>query len=199
MVHRRNRYVYDSVMSRLRSSGQIGVNDLAATTKAQCTGGVGSRSRMLCFDVILAGLYGWGVLPTFRAAKLYDQADPDAQAIVATVKGWTDFYREFTKMRPSGAPGILLSDMVHIRRPDARGIEAVVSVSADASAPARAIFSVLNPTLATVLAANVSVPLYATNSPRPLRSLLYPRSLIRCTDPLRKGGSAHPISILSVR
>ena len=63
-------------------------------------------------------------------------------------------------MRPSGAPGILLSDMVHIRRPDSRGIEAVVSVSADTSAAARAIFSVLNPTLSTVLAANVSVPLY---------------------------------------
>ena len=83
-------YVYDSVLSRLRSSGQIGVNDLAATTKAACTGGVGGRGRMLCFDVVLAGLYGWGVMPGFRAARLYDPADPDAQAIVATVKGWSN-------------------------------------------------------------------------------------------------------------
>ena len=51
-----------------------------------------------------------------RHSIIYLHPNPDAKAIVSTVKGWTSFYRDNTKMRPSGAPGILLSDMVHIRR-----------------------------------------------------------------------------------
>ena len=31
-------YVYDSTLSRVQSSGQLGVNDLASITKAACTG-----------------------------------------------------------------------------------------------------------------------------------------------------------------
>ena len=151
-------YVYDSTMSRLQSSGQLGVNDLAAFTKASCTGAAG-RTRMLCFDFVLAGYYGWGVLGSFRASKLYDPADPDAAALAATTKGWLAFYRRFTKPRPSGAGGIFLGDLIHLRRPSSRDVEAALSVTADASAPERGVLTALNPTLEP-LSTNITTSLY---------------------------------------
>ena len=41
-------YIYDSTMSRLPTSGTIGVNDLASASK-DC----GGRARVPCFDFIL--------------------------------------------------------------------------------------------------------------------------------------------------
>ena len=37
-----------------------------------------------------------GSIPTFRAAELYSDADPDAQAIMNTIKKWNDFYKVAT-------------------------------------------------------------------------------------------------------
>jgi hypothetical protein len=62
--------------------------------------------------------------------------------------------------RPSGNAGLLLSDLVHVHRPDSRSIEAVVHVTTDGSASARALASFVNPTEG-VIHANISLPLYA--------------------------------------
>ena len=62
--------------------------------------------------------------------------------------------------RPSGNAGLLLSDLVHVHRPDSRSIEAVVHVTTDGSASARALASFVNPTEG-VIQANISLPLYA--------------------------------------
>ena len=155
-------YVYDSTMTRLASSGQLGVNDLAAFSKSSCDGTNG-RSRMLCFDFVLAGYWGWGVVGDFRAAKLYDPADPEAAVLASTIKGWTSFYRNFTKPRPSGAAGVLLAEQIHVKRPDSRSISAMASVTADTSLPERALLTALNPTLETK-SENLTVPLYCKRS-----------------------------------
>ena len=155
-------YVYDSTMTRLASSGQLGVNDLAAFSKSSCDGTNG-RSRMLCFDFVLAGYWGWGVVGDFRAAKLYDAADPEAALLASTIKGWTSFYRNFTKPRPSGAAGVLLAEQIHVKRPDSRSISAMASVTADTSLPERALLTALNPTLETK-SENLTVPLYCKRS-----------------------------------
>ena len=62
--------------------------------------------------------------------------------------------------RPSGNAGLLLSDLVHVHRPDSRSIEAVVHVTTDGSASARALASFVNPTEG-VIHANISLPLYS--------------------------------------
>lgn len=155
-------YTYDSTMTRLASSGQLGVNDLSTFSKT-CDGTNG-RSRMLCFDFVLAGYWGWGVVGDFRSARLYDPTDSEAALLAATIKGWTKFYRNYTKPRPSGAAGVLLADQIHIKRPDARSISAMASVTADTSLPERALLTALNPTLETQ-SENLSVPLYCTCLP----------------------------------
>ena len=151
-------YVYDSTFSRLQSSGQLGVNDLASLTKAQCNGTDG-RTRMLCFDFIMAGYYGSGNLAGFRSAMLYDPNDAEATALNETIRGWTAFYRRYSNPRPSGERGVLVTDLIHLRRTTSRSIEATLSATADASAPERAIITVVNPTL-ELLSTNISAPLY---------------------------------------
>ena len=108
----------------------------------------------------MAGYYGLGIIPNFRAAKLWDPADAEAGGLSASIRHWTAFYRQHAAARPSGAPGVLLATRtVHLHRPDSRSLEAVVHLSADDSAPTRALVSLFNPTRRT-LRQNVSVPLY---------------------------------------
>lgn len=146
-------YIYDSVMNRLPSSGQIGVNDLASSSKG-C-----SRPRVQCFDFILGSQYLMGSIPSFRANVLYDPSDADAAALNASITKWTSFYKSFRGPRPSGAAGLLIADLIHIARPDSRHLEAVVHVTADASAPSRALLALVNPPEQTIQE-NVTVPLY---------------------------------------
>jgi len=150
-------YIYDSTTTRLPTSGQIGVNDLATSTAAGCNG----RPRVACMDFILGAQYAMGSIPSFRSNKLWDPQDKEAAQIEATITKWTTFYRQWRKPRPSGASGLLVANLVHLLRPDSRHIEAVVHLSADDSAPERALASFVNPTNGT-LTANITIPLYYT-------------------------------------
>ena len=83
------------------------MNGLADFSKRSCNGTHG-RNRMLCFDFVLAGYYGYGVIGTFRDSLLWSPTDVDADNIKMSIRGWTQFYRNYTKARPSGAAGVLL-------------------------------------------------------------------------------------------
>eukprot|EP01043_Picozoa_sp_COSAG02_P030945 COSAG02_NODE_1999_length_10148_cov_15.105483_7_plen_190_part_00 len=112
-------YIYDSTMNRVPASGQIGVNDLASSSQA--CGAPGTSARVACFDWGLASGYAYGTIPSFRSATLWPIADPDASKLEANVKKWIDFFKVNRQLFAAG-------NMLHIRRPDSRGYEAVAFV-----------------------------------------------------------------------
>jgi hypothetical protein len=109
-------YIYDSTMNRVPASGQIGVNDLASSSQA--CGAPGTSARVACFDWGLASGYAYGTIPSFRSATLWPTADPDASKLEANVKKWVSFFKRYRQLFAAG-------NMLHIRRPDSRGYEAV--------------------------------------------------------------------------
>jgi hypothetical protein len=158
-------YVYDSTRTRLPSSGQIGVDDLVGLCGAESVTRVRNVPRLRCVDFVIAGFYLSASLPQFRADRLWDPADAEADAIEATISRWTSYYKRHRAPRPSGASGVLLAKMVHLKRPSARSLEAVAHVTSDASAPLRAIVGVANPTADRTFEERLNVPLYYTGLP----------------------------------
>ena len=69
----------------------------------------------------LASGYAMGTIPSFRSATLWPTADPDAPKLEATVKKWVDFFKNHRLLFAAG-------NMLHVRRPDSRGYEAVAFV-----------------------------------------------------------------------
>jgi len=149
-------YIYDSTISRLPSSGQIGVHDLASLSK-NCQG----RTRLLCFDFVLGTQYLMGSIPLFHAARLFDPADADAKALASIILKWTTFYKQYRGPRLSGASGLLVSKLIHIYRPDSRHLEAVLHATSDNSTSDRAMLVIVNPTQQP-LVDDISVDLYYT-------------------------------------
>ena len=93
-------YIYDSTMNRVPASGQIGVNDLSASSLT--CGKPGSPARVACFDYALASGFGFGTIPSFRSASLWDPADADADKLQATISKWTAFFREHRALFVNG-------------------------------------------------------------------------------------------------
>ena len=152
-------YVYDNTIARLAPSGEYSVDDLFARTADGCGEGRGPRAR--CIDFIHGGFWLLAGQPYFHAAELYDEASPDATAVRDTIAKWSRFAKSHRDPRPSGAPGVLYSFTMHLLRPNARGLEAVVHVTADTSLPLRALVGVLNPT-DRAIKHRLVVPLYYT-------------------------------------
>ena len=73
--------------------------------------------NLLEYEWALAQYLGYGVAACYRGYELYDS--PVAQAMV---KKWVDFYKQYRD--------ILISDIVHVRRPDMQG-EWVMGPSAE--------------------------------------------------------------------
>ena len=84
--------------------------------------------------------------------------------------------------RPSGAPGVLVSKMVHLIRPSARDLEAAVFVTSDASSPERAMLALVNPTRHTITK-NVTVPFWYTGMPPGTRVHVAPLNLTEGAAP----------------
>lgn len=145
-------YTYDSTMNRVPASGQIGVNDLAASSLA--CGAAGTAERVACFDWGLASGYGYGTIPSFHAPNLWPPADVDAAKLEATVNKWITFFKSHRLLFAAG-------NMLHIRRPDSRGYEAI----GFAQPGAATVVSVFNPTVETMALVNVTVPLYYAGLP----------------------------------
>ena len=155
-------YIYDSTINRLPSSGTIGVNDLAASSKT-CMGDGGKTTRaqrLNCFDFILGTQYLMGSIPTSRATRLYDPDDEDVASLRTILAKWTSFYKGHYQPRPSGAAGVLGASLLHLRRPDSRSLEAVLHVTADVSMPSRALLALANPTPNPTPSERLVLPLY---------------------------------------
>jgi len=90
--------------------------------------------------------FGYGVQACYRGTRLYD-----TEATKALVKRWVDWYKKY---RP-----ILNSDIIHLRRPDGRGLDAVLHVNP--SLKEKGVLLVFNPT-ETAIAKQLTLPLYYT-------------------------------------
>jgi hypothetical protein len=94
----------------------------------------------------LAQNFGSGVMAAYRGPRLYD-----TEATKAVVKRWVDFYKRYR--------AILDSDIVHVRRPDGRGIDCILHVNSQQ--PERGLAMVYNPT-GHVVSTKLRLPLYYT-------------------------------------
>ena len=108
--------------------------------------------------------------------RIYDPADPEKASIAGVISRWTNFFKAQRDPRPSGAPGLLVSKMIHLLRPSARDLEACVHVTPDASSPQRALLALINPTR-RALKRNVTVPLWYTGLPPGTKLQLAPLPL----------------------
>ena len=84
-------------------------------------GGPAALIEPLCehldaYEAHLAQNFGSGIQCCYRGRRLYD-----TDATKAAVRKWTDFYKKY---RP-----ILESDVIHVRRPDARHLDAMLHVN----------------------------------------------------------------------
>ena len=98
------------------------------------------------YQAHLAQNFGSGVQACYRGIRLYD-----TDATRALVKKWVDWYKEHR--------AILNSDIIHIRRPDGRGLDCMLHVNA--SLREKGMLMVYNPTPGPVTE-TISVPLYYT-------------------------------------
>jgi hypothetical protein len=94
----------------------------------------------------LAQNFGSGVMAAYRGPRLYD-----TEATKAVVRKWVAFYKAHRS--------ILDADIVHVRRPDGRGIDCMMHVSSQGKE--RALAMVYNPTNAPVKT-KLRLPLYYT-------------------------------------
>jgi len=99
------------------------------------------------FEMALAQYLGAGVAACYRGFRLYDA--PEAQAVVAK---WVGIYKTYRD--------IIISDIVHIRRPDGQSLDAFMH--ANPFLPVHKGFAlVFNPTL-SALNQSITFPLYYT-------------------------------------
>ena len=110
------------------------------------------------YDAHLANLFGAGVQACFRGPRIYD-TDETRQL----VKKWVDFYKSRRE--------ILDSDIIHVRRADARDIDCILHVNP--ALPAKGLAMVYNP-LDEPVHRELSLPVYYTG--------LTDRALVRVRD-----------------
>jgi len=94
----------------------------------------------------LAQNFGSGVIACYRGPRLYD-----TDRTKAVVKKWVDFYKKYR--------AILDSDIIHVRRPDGKGIDCMMHVNPRTEP--RALAMVYNPT-ANDVSTSLKLPLYYT-------------------------------------
>jgi len=98
------------------------------------------------YDRVLAQYFGMGIMAAYRGTRLYDTEETRA-----VVTGWVDFYRRHEP--------ILLSPIVHVRRPDGRDLDCMLHVNA--TLQEKGLAFVWNPTERTI-SREVELPLYYT-------------------------------------
>ncbi|NQV33945.1 MAG: alpha-galactosidase, partial [Phycisphaeraceae bacterium] len=98
------------------------------------------------YDRVLAQYFGMGIMACYRGYRLYDTDETRA-----VVTGWVDFYRRHQ--------AILDSDIIHVRRPDGRGLDCMMH--ANALLKEKGLAFIWNPTEDTVQQ-TFELPLYYT-------------------------------------
>lgn len=94
----------------------------------------------------LAQNFGSGVQAAYRGPRLYD-----TEAVKAVVKKWVDFYKKHR--------AVLNSDIVHVRRPDGKGLDCVLHVNPELKE--RGLAMIYNPTDRRI-ETTLDLPLYYT-------------------------------------
>ena len=100
------------------------------------------------YEWALAQYLGFGVAACYRGTRLFDT--DETRAVVAK---WVAFYKEHRE--------ILISDIVHVKRPDMQGVDAILHVNPFAASGEVGLAMVFNPTDAAV-AEPLRLPLYYT-------------------------------------
>jgi hypothetical protein len=118
------------------------------------------------YETRLANLFGAGVQACYRGPRLYDTGET-----MAVVKKWVAFYKQHR--------GILDSDIIHLRRPDARDWDGWLHVNPNL--PERGLAFFYNP-LAQTIERRICLPLYYTG--------LTDRGIVR-----REDGSSEKITL----
>ena len=90
---------------------------------------------------------GYGTAACYRGSRLYDTDETKA-----VVNKWVSWYKQHRQ--------ILISDIVHVRRPDMQGIDAVLHVNPNLREVG--LLMVFNPTGEETAEAVLRVPLYYT-------------------------------------
>ena len=98
------------------------------------------------YEWALAQYLGYGVAACYRGDRLFDSNE--TRAVVAK---WVAFYKAHRE--------ILVSDLVHLRRPDMQGIDAILHVNPFAASGEVALAMIFNPTDARQ-ATSLRLPLY---------------------------------------
>lgn len=104
------------------------------------------KEHLDAYERHLVQNFGAGVQACYRGPRLFDS--PETKAIVAK---WVRFYKEHR--------AILDSDIVHVRRPDGRGLDAILHVNP--ALPVCGLAIVTNP-LDTAVRQSIELPLYYT-------------------------------------
>lgn len=103
--------------------------------------------NLLEYEWALAQYLGFGTAACYRGTRLYDTEETKA-----IVKKWVDFYKKHRQ--------ILISDIIHLRRADMQGIDAILHANAKLETEVGLVM-VFNPTTSHVYE-SLQVPLYYT-------------------------------------
>jgi len=104
------------------------------------------KDHLAHYEQRLANLFGQGVMACFRGPRLYDTND--TRAVVA---GWVEFYKRHR--------AILISDVVHVRRPDVQDVDGWLHVNPHLQE--RGLAMIFNPT-ALPVNRTIALPMYYT-------------------------------------
>jgi len=104
------------------------------------------REHLPDYERHLANNLGFGVQACYRGPRLYDTEETKA-----TVKRWVGFFKKYR--------AILESDIIHLHRADARGLDGILHVNSNLPEKGLAVF--YNPT-SEVITKEVELPLYYT-------------------------------------
>ncbi|MCE5310986.1 MAG: hypothetical protein LLG20_25370 [Acidobacteriales bacterium] len=104
------------------------------------------REHLDAYGAHLAQNFASGVQACYRGPRLYDSEETKT-----LVKRWVDFYKKYR--------AILDSDIVHVRRPDARDLDVIMHVNP--RLPQKGLAVIYNP-LSVEVSKTVTLPLYYT-------------------------------------
>ena len=102
------------------------------------------------WEYYLALYFGSGVSPCYRGARIYDDNIPETKALVQKYTGWNNRYRV-----------ILHADIIHLKRPDGQGFDALLHVEPNEDkCEERAMLVIFNQNPSVWVNTTLRVPLY---------------------------------------
>ena len=104
-------------------------------------------ANLVEYEWALAQYLGYGVAACYRGTRLYDTNETKQ-----VVKNWVNFYKAHRE--------ILTSDIVHLRRPNMQGIDAIMHVNPFLEE--KGLIMVFNPLSSDIVSDTLRVPIYYT-------------------------------------